>query len=48
MKDEDILAALRNYVKETEGDGCDYVGEVAKEKLLLLALIVKRIMLKMY
>lgn len=35
MKDEDILAALRNYVKETEGDGCDYVGEVAKEKAFI-------------
>lgn len=35
MKNEDIVAALRNYVKETEGDGCDYVGEVAKEKAFM-------------
>jgi hypothetical protein len=35
MNNESIVAALRNYVKETEGDGCDYVGEVAKEKAFM-------------
>lgn len=35
MKNEDIIAALRNYVKETDGDGCDYIGEVAKEKAFM-------------
>ena len=35
MKSEDIIAASKNYVKETEGDGCDYVGEVAKEKAFI-------------
>lgn len=35
MRDEDKVAALRDYVKETEGDGCDYIGEVAKEKAFI-------------
>lgn len=35
MKKEDIAIALKNYIKETEGDGCDYVGEVAKEKAFM-------------